>query len=381
MPYVAKEMIATGLAAASWGCLTPPVGTDKPATLIDRLGASGACLIGTSEMTELAYEPSGLNPVRGNVGNPWNFDMVPGGSSSGSAALVAAGCCFAALGSDTGGSVRIPAHCCGVSALKPTWGSLPLDGTMPLAPTLDTIGIFARSAADIALFWTALSRGPVASVSVGGVLLEDAFAEADAEVAMLCRRAVGAIEIAIEARTGVPEEADRYALLVLQAEASRTHAACLGDSRIDATLRKRLGKGLTIDPGALAAAIAAREAIRDAFLQTVFGKADVVFLPVMPIKTPRYEEVDPASATFNPSTLYALSRFTRFVNYLGLPALSVPAGFDSRGMPVGIQIVGRPGSDALLLSLGMKLQSKTDWHGRVPTAIASDIAAEEGMAA
>ena len=99
-------------------------------------------------------------------------------------------------------------------------------------------------------------------------------------------------------------------------------------------------------------------------------------LPVMPISTPRVNEVDPASAHFNPRVLYALSRFTRFVNYLGLPALAVPAGFDSGGMPVGLQLIGRPGSEALLLEIAVQLQQRTDWHGRVPSAIASEIADE-----
>src|SRR5581483_10967955 len=104
--------------------------------------------------------------------------------------------------------------------------------------------------------------------------------------------------------------------------------------------------------------------------------ADVAILPAMPIATPRVTEVDPASADFNPRVLYALSRFTRFVNYLGLPALVVPAGFGSDGLPVGLQLIGRPGSEAMLLQIAIRLQERTDWHGHVPTAVASDIADE-----
>src|SRR5581483_4385144 len=122
---------------------------------------AGASLIATATMTELAYEPSGM--ARRHALNPWRFDAIPGGSSTGSAILVAAGCCFAALGSDTGGSVRIPAHCCGITALKPTYGKIPLDGAMALAPSLDTVGIFARSAADLALLWPIISDDPVAA--------------------------------------------------------------------------------------------------------------------------------------------------------------------------------------------------------------------------
>jgi Asp-tRNA(Asn)/Glu-tRNA(Gln) amidotransferase A subunit family amidase len=155
LPYVAKDMFATGRSRPSWGCTTPQAPALPRASIVDRLDQAGASLIGTSTMTELAYEPSGIG--RRGALNPWRFDCVPGGSSTGSAILVAAGCCFAALGSDTGGSVRMPAHCCGVTALKPGYGRLPLDGAMALAPSLDTAGIFARGASDLALIWPVLS--------------------------------------------------------------------------------------------------------------------------------------------------------------------------------------------------------------------------------
>jgi aspartyl-tRNA(Asn)/glutamyl-tRNA(Gln) amidotransferase subunit A len=173
--------------------------------------------------------------------------------------------------------------------------------------------------------------------------------------------------------SGFPEQADAHALTVLQAEAAREHARRLDDPAVDATLRKRLRKGLKISDSELGFALTSRSTLCANFLSRVFGDADAVFLPVMPIKTPRLDQVDPASAHFNPRTLYALSRFTRFVNYLGLPALALPAGFDSRGMPVGLQVIGRPGSEAALLDLGVRLQGRTDWHGRVPSAIASPI--------
>jgi aspartyl-tRNA(Asn)/glutamyl-tRNA(Gln) amidotransferase subunit A len=381
MPYVAKDMIATGVTAPSCGCAAPLEPVGKPASLIDRLRQAGGCLIGTAEMTELAYEPSGINTVRGNVLNPWDRDFVPGGSSNGSAALVASGCAFAALGSDTGGSVRIPAHCCGVTGLKPTWGALPLDGTMPLSPSLDTIGFFARSATDLSLVWRAVGGEPAPSTAISAVVLEDAMAEADADIAQICRDAIARFDMPVGAHAGFPEDVDRCVLQVMQAEAARAHRARLDDARVDATLRKRLAKGLSIDDAALAQMVAGRAAARDDFIAKFLGDAAVAFLPVMPIKTPRVAETSPSSPDFKARTLYALSRFTRFVNYLGLPALALPAGFDSRGLPVGLQIVGRPNSESLLIALAASFQAKTDWHGRVPTAVASDIDAEKGLAA
>ena len=379
LPYVAKDMFATGRSLPSWGCATPQAPALPRASVIGRLDQAGACLIGTATMTELAYEASGIG--RRGALNPWRFDMIPGGSSTGSAILVAAGCCFAALGSDTAGSVRIPAHCCGVSALKPGNGKIPLDGAMPLAPSLDTAGIFARSAADLALLWPVVSGETQVSSDgpLRAVMLQDALDASDGEIAAVVRGAANVLAasgIAIEERSGFPEDADRQTLVVLQAEATREHRLRIEDPNIDPTLRKRLRKGLSVSDSELASALAAREELRGQFVLSCLGEADVAILPVMPIRTPRIAEVDPASADFNPRVLYALSRFTRFANYFGLPALAAPAGFDSRGMPVGLQMIGRAGSEALLLQIAVRLQERTDWHGRVPTEVLPDIAAE-----
>jgi aspartyl-tRNA(Asn)/glutamyl-tRNA(Gln) amidotransferase subunit A len=378
LPYVAKDMFATGRSRPSWGCSTPQAPALPRASIIDRLDQAGGSLIGAATMTELAYEPSGIK--RRGALNPWRFDAIPGGSSTGSAILVASGCCFAALGSDTGGSVRIPAHCCGITALKPGYGRIPLDGAMRLAPSLDTFGILARSAADLALLWPFVSGEPlVASEEIpSAVMLQDAFAASDAEIAEVCRGAVDVLAgsgMTIVGRSGFSEEADQHVLTVMQAEAAREHRARIDDSAIDATLRKRLNKGLSIGEQELESALAARDTLRDHFIFCL-GESGVAVLPVMPIRTPGVDEVDPASSHFNPRVLYALSRFTRFVNYLGLPALAVPAGFDNSGMPVGLQLIGRPGSEADLLQIAVRLQERTDWHDRVPSAIASEIADE-----
>lgn len=379
LPYVAKDLFATGRSEPSWGCSTPQALALPRASAIDRLDQAGASLIGAATMTELAYEASGIG--RRSALNPWRFDAIPGGSSSGSAILVASGCCFVALGSDTAGSVRIPAHCCGITALKPGYGKIPLDGAMALAPSLDTIGVFARSAADLALLWPSICGEPLAASEEHprAVVLQDAFDDSDVEIATIVRGAVNVLAesgMRIEERSGFPEEADRQTLAVLQAEVAREHRMRIDDPKIDATLRKRIAKGLSITDEQLAMAIAARDRLRDQFILSCLGDGGVAVLPVMPIRTPRVSEVDPASPQFNPRVLYALSRFTRFVNYFGLPALAVPAGFDNSGMPVGLQLIGQPGREATLLQIAVRLQERTDWHGRVPSAIAAEIADE-----
>src|ERR1700744_4089152 len=200
LPYVAKDMFATGRSQPSWGCSTPQARALPGASVIDRLDQAGASLIGAATMTELAYEASGIG--RRGALNPWRFDAIPGGSSTGSAILVASGCCFAALGSDTAGSVRIPAHCCGITALKPGHGKIPLDGAMSLAPSLDTVGVFARSAADLALLWPVVSSDPAAAIEKlpRAVLLRDAFEASDAEIASVCR---GAVSVLAECGMGI----------------------------------------------------------------------------------------------------------------------------------------------------------------------------------
>jgi aspartyl-tRNA(Asn)/glutamyl-tRNA(Gln) amidotransferase subunit A len=287
MPYVAKDMFATGRRRPSWGCSEPQADAQPRAFIVDRLDRAGACLIGAATMTELAYEPAGI--TRRGALNPWRVSAIAGGSSTGSAILVASGCCFAALGSDTGGSARIPAHCCGVTGLKTTWGTIAPDGAMSLAPSLDTIGYMARSAADIALIWRSLLGGdePVVTADANVCIMEDAFASSDAEIAAICRDAVavlGQCGIAVQSRDGFPEQADQYALLVLQAEAAREHRGRMGDPRIDPTLRKRLGKGLAISDDELGAALVARDGIRSRFVsqcaqplhqvRQLFGPAD-----------------------------------------------------------------------------------------------------------
>jgi aspartyl-tRNA(Asn)/glutamyl-tRNA(Gln) amidotransferase subunit A len=160
---------------------------------------------------------------------------------------------------------------------------------------------------------------------------------------------------------------------VLQAQAARIHRARIEDPDIPALLRKRLAKGLAIDDATLAASLSARETLAREFTARVFGAADAIVLPVMAIRTPRAVETDPAADKFSPATLYALSRFTRFVNMLGFPAVAIPVGFDDQGLPVGLQIVGRPHRDRALLALAQAVQEKSNWHALVPAAIADDV--------
>lgn len=376
LPYAAKDMFDS--VGRSPGCGLPGAADDasgpapeRAAVVLERLDRAGARRIGFTTMTALAYEPSGV----GKALNPWNRDIVPGGSSSGSAVAVAAGAVFAALGSDTAGSLRIPAQACGVTAWKPTYGAVPVAGAMTLAPSLDTIGLLARSARDIQLLAPVLATDmgfpsePPARVA----LLSDAVEASEAPIQAACRNgaeAIAACGVFLEQRSGLSaiEALSDPLFLILQAEAAAQHGGLALAAR-DPTLARRLAKGRDIAADRLAAAKAALSGATAPILDSLFGEAGALLLPVMPIRTPPVAMADPSSPDFHAATLYRLSAYTRFVNALGLPAVAVPAGFDDRGMPVGLQIVGRPGTDGPLLALVAALQARTGWHRRRPSEI------------
>jgi len=378
LPYAAKDLFRTPTrdpGCGFTGDLAPRVEGVSP--LLERLADAGADLVAFTGMTELAYEPSGFNQTLGRVRNPWNLDFISGGSSSGSAAAGASGVVVVALGSDTGGSLRIPAHACGVSSWKPTYGLVSTEGAMALAPTLDTIGLLARSAKDLMLVAPVLGRSSTAAeVPRRAVVPDDVVAECEPAIRRCLADAVAAIEaagVAVERRPSllpVLEAIDRHAWIVMQGESARRHRSLLDAASLAPVLQKRLAKGLEITDEMLAESVTARPRLVRQFAAEVLSDGDVLVLPVMPITTPRADRCDPASERFSARTLYALSRWTRFVNMLGLPAVAMPAGFDDNRMPVAVQIVGPAGSDLALLKLVQNVQAMTSWHARVPDAVA-----------
>ena len=362
LPYAAKDLFDTpgraptiGLAAAPGA---PPTGT---ATVLSVLDGAGAVRIGFTEMTPLAYEPSGANALRGRPENPWRLDIACGGSSSGSAVAVAAGLVPLALGSDTGGSVRIPAQACGVAAWRPGTGIVPTDGAMVLAESLDAVGFLAREPTTLDRVASLFCRqgAPVGRVR----LAEDILADCAPEIAAMARHAASVlaeIGLSVGAEPGaksVVAECDRVALTLLQAEAARNLANILAGGHVDPQLARRLAKGADIAPEALDAARHEAVRLKISALAPLFGDADALLLPVMPILTPSVAECEPGSPSFSARTLYAMSALTRFVNVLDVPAVAIPVGLDSRGLPVAMQLVGPPGSDRALIALAQRLFS------------------------
>jgi aspartyl-tRNA(Asn)/glutamyl-tRNA(Gln) amidotransferase subunit A len=388
IPYAAKDLFV-GPKHRPKGGLADVLdfGLNGYADVLRTLDDAGACRVGYTAMTELAYEPSGYNAVSTYPRNPWNLDFITGGSSSGSAVAVTSGAAVIALGSDTGGSIRIPSHCTGATGWKPSWGAVSVAGALPLAPFLDCLGLLARSAADLAPAAAVLAADVEPQRAIESVVvLADALRSAEPSVCNPCQHGIDAIQacgVAVSHVEGLPaiEAIDAHAMIVMQGEAARVHAGRLDHPAISPVLRRRLAKGLMIDDATLAASRAIRPQLVKDFEEQVLGNADAAILPVMAIRTPPLAEVDPALPSFSARRLYELSRYTRFVNMLGLPAVSIPVGFDDRGLPVALQMIGRPGSDFDLIALAIRVQAKTDWHGRFPTAIHDLIDSSEGLLA
>lgn len=368
MSMALKDMFDVAGRTAGWGIeREAPVATADCA-FVALLKHSGARIAGMTAMTPLAYEPSGSAPGNRYPINPRNVLRICGGSSSGSAVAVAAGLVDIAAGSDTGGSVRIPAHCCGITALKTTYGSIPLDGVMPLAPSLDTIGFLAVSAAAIAPFARAVIVGGTRDAGIGRIgVARDALQKSAPSIVAACEateasfRDCGLIFEDVEILRLILS-CDASFFTVLQGEAAAAHARQDLTGSMDATFLKRLRKGLSLNGAEINSAVERLHKLAQEFEASVFGHVDAVLLPVMPIETPLVEECDPASPAFSAQRLYALSAFTRFVNAMGYPAVAFPAGRDSNGMPIGMQLVGRRGADFALLDAVKALQDLSGWR-------------------
>jgi aspartyl-tRNA(Asn)/glutamyl-tRNA(Gln) amidotransferase subunit A len=359
----------------------------ETSTALSRLDAAGFAQIGRLNMSEFAYGPTGHNEHWGDCRNPWKAECIAGGSSSGSGASVAARLVFGALGSDTGGSVRLPAAACGVSGLKTTWGRVSRHGAMPLSASLDTIGPLARSAEDCALLLGAIaghdpldplsSHEPVpdyASLldekSSLKVALSSSWIERNAhpEVAAAVRAAARVFKSTIEVEPPDVDTLSAHCMVVMQAEASAQHLKWMRERPADygSAVRARLEAGYAIPATVYLEALRLRAVWLERFCATSLSGADLYLLPGLALPVPTLEQTGPKGGADMPRLLGEVTRLTRWVNYLGVPALVVPCGFDSRGLPISVQLVGRPFSEAALLAAGHAYQRETDWHRRLP---------------
>ena len=353
VPVAVKDNIAEAGKPCPAGCaayrdrIAP-----RDAVVVGRLRRAGAVVLGRTNMDELANGVTSDNPHHGPVGNPWRAGFSPGGSSGGSAAAVASGSALAALGTDTGGSVRIPASLCGVVGLKPSRGLLSTEGVLPLSTTLDHVGILARTVAGVRALLEVLSPAEVAPtlsrpslVGVGIGVLEGFGLEPDVAVAGLFAEALSLIEAegAVLAPVAMPALARGIALL---ARIYGREAALLHRDRLEARpkgfsdrLRRDLERGLASDPARFEQAIEESAVLEHELAEASRG-LELLLSPTTP---------QPARAHGSPEPHTALS-FTCPFNLTGHPAISLPMGMVD-GLPVGLQVVARPGEDHRLLAV------------------------------
>ena len=360
-------------------------------TALQRLKDAGTVRLGSLQMVEFAYGPTGHNTHYGPVHNPFAPDHITGGSSSGSGSAVAARLTFAALGSDTGGSIRMPAHFCCVTGLKTTYGRISRAGAMPLSQSLDTVGPLARTAEDCALLlglmagadpedptaivgpvpdYKAATRESIKGLTIG---IPTAFYvdDLDSEVAKILDETVAVLkrEGATVAPVELPDQSQLTAAcqLVLAVEAAALHKRWLIERPGDygPQVLMRLQNGLAIPGVSYLEAMRWRGPALAAFNAATAG-VDVVIAPVAPVAAPTIAESDVGNSPDAEAVIQRLTRFTRPINYLGLPSLAIPAGFTRAGLPVGMQLIGRSFDEAMLLRIGAAFQRATDFNERVP---------------
>jgi aspartyl-tRNA(Asn)/glutamyl-tRNA(Gln) amidotransferase subunit A len=350
------------------------------ATVVEKLLAAGAVLLGKLNMHELAYGTTSANPHFGAVRNPWNPEHSPGGSSGGSGAAVAATMVFMAMGSDTGGSIRIPASFCGTVGLKPTYGRVSRYGVLPLGFSLDHVGPLTRSVRDAALALNAIaghdrrdpttSRRPVVDYvpdedcSMRGVRIgfPDSFffERLDADVESAVRGAMARAESlgAVLKPVRLPDipALNAIARIVLLSEASAVAEPYAEDrSLFGADVLALLDQGRLVPAADYINAQRLRRKMRREFDQ-VWKEVDCLITPATPSPAPRIGDTTVRLGGRDEDVRLASTRLVRGVNALGYPALSLPCGLSASGLPLGMQIIGPAFEEALLLRIGAALE-------------------------
>jgi Asp-tRNA(Asn)/Glu-tRNA(Gln) amidotransferase A subunit family amidase len=335
---------------------------DHDAPVVAKLRAAGALIIGTANLHELALGVSSANPHFGHVQNPRYPGHIPGGSSGGSAAAVAAELAAVAVGTCTGGSIRLPAACCGIVGFKPTYDAVSREGAYVAAWTLDHIGPIVRNVEDAALAFEVMAGLPEHSMLPSGKISAPRIMKArkyfyesiDAEVLAVVESALARLRAAgaVMGEVDIPgmELAPGIQLITMASEAAQANAELLAHhaDKLGEDVRVRLETGqfyLAVD---YLKAQQLRNQVRQSMIDS-FGDADVMIIPAMPVLPPKSGtmtvELDGKSVHVTP----ALTRYTSPINFCGFPALSMPCGKSATGLPVNLQVVGRPGADATVL--------------------------------
>jgi aspartyl-tRNA(Asn)/glutamyl-tRNA(Gln) amidotransferase subunit A len=360
--------------------------------VVERLSEAGAVMVGKTLLHEHAYGITSNNPHYGPVRNPWDPARIPGGSSGGSAVALATGMCLLATGSDTGGSIRVPASYCGVTGMKPTFGRVSKFGALPLGFSLDHVGPMARNVRDTAAMLQAMAgfdardattvdkpvpdfMPPEEELSLAGLRIglpqnfyfEKLDSQVDNAVHFMAYTAQDLGAELVDLRVPDGRQLNVIAQVTLLAEAASVHEPYLRKQRATygADVQTLLDMGRLIPATDYLQAQRLRKRMLGVYLN-LLQQVDCLLVPATPIAAPLIGQAEIEIAGEPEDTRLASTRFVRGFSALGLPVLSMPAGFTREGLPVGCQIVGRPWDEALLFKIGAALEDRTSLWKRVP---------------
>jgi aspartyl-tRNA(Asn)/glutamyl-tRNA(Gln) amidotransferase subunit A len=392
IPVALKDLFNTGgVRTTSGSRIFDNFIPERDCTVAARFHQAGAILLGKLNMHQFAYGPTGENPDYGHMHNPWNLDLITGGSSGGSGSAAAAGQCTITTGSDTGGSIRIPAALCGIVGLKPTYGLVSRYGLTPLSWSLDHPGPMVRTVEDAALSMNAIAGydpNDVASARVEipdyttaltgdvrglriGVVKEYFEAPLDPEVARSVRDAIGVLESlgAVVTEVSFPMFNDSQAIsgAILMSEAAAYHRDLLASDgeKLYPPVRVRLEAGLFVSAADYLRAQQARSLL-DRQARELLEHVDLLAGPTEPVTAPLLLAERVQAGEREVGTTGALTQYTRPYNLTGFPAISAPCGFSEAGLPMALQLAGRPFDELTVLRAAHAYEQATEWHSRRP---------------
>jgi len=378
IPFAHKDIVYTkGVRTTGGMKIFENFVPDHDADIAISLERAGTVMVGKTNLHECAYGITSTNPHFGAVRNPWDTDRIPGGSSGGSGAAVAAGILPLATGTDTGGSIRIPASFCGITGLKPTFGRISKRGVMPLGWTMDHMGPMTKTVRDCALAFHAMG-GPSTDLSSTdirglriGLPLNYYFDRLDLEVSESVRTAVQTAA-ALGARIIDIKVPDIDALnvigrVLLLAEATTVHLENLLTRRADfgSDVVTLLDQGRLIRGSDYVDAQRLRRIYIREFSK-LWSEVDCIFTPTTPTPAPKIGQTTMNVGGVDEDTRLATTRLMRAINVLGIPALSIPCGFTKSGLPIGLQILGAPRAEETILRVGAAIEDATSVVGRRP---------------
>ena len=392
IPVALKDLFNTGgVRTTSGSRVFDNFIPDRDCTVASKFHQAGAILLGKLNMHQFAYGPTGENPDYGHMHNPWDLELISGGSSGGSGSAAAAGQCTITTGSDTGGSIRIPAALCGIVGLKPTYGLVSRSGLTPLSWSLDHPGPMVRTVEDAALTMNAIAghdpndpasarvevpdyttalTGDVRGLRIG-VVREYFEAPLDPEVEQSVREAIVVLESlgAVVTDVSFPMFNDSQAIsgAILMTEAAAYHRDLLatdGD-KLYPPVRLRLEAGLFVSAADYLRAQQARS-VFDRQARGLLEQVDLLAGPTEPITAPKLLEERVQAGERGIGTTAALTQYTRPYNLTGFPAISVPCGFSEAGLPIALQLAGRPYDELTVLRAAHAYEQATEWSGRRP---------------